>query len=75
VYTGDVIIMGESVHIMEKPPEALLVASKGTVLKVNANKTKYMVMSLNQNAGRRQYVERDDSSFERVDGFRYVRTT
>jgi hypothetical protein len=67
--------MGESVHIMEKPPEALLVASKGTVLKVNADKTKYMFMSLDQGAGRSQYVKINDSSFERVGQLRYVGAT
>jgi hypothetical protein len=32
--------------------EALVVLSKETVLEVNADKTKYMVMSREQNAGR-----------------------
>jgi hypothetical protein len=38
---------------------------------VNAENTKYMVMSLGQNAGRNQYVQIDDSSSERVDDFKY----
>jgi len=42
---------------------------------VNAYKTKYMFMSLDQNAGRSHYVKIDDSCFDRVDEFRYVRTT
>jgi hypothetical protein len=61
--------MGESVHIIEKIPEALFVASKEIVLEVYTDKTKYMVMSLDRNAGRSQYVQTDDSSFERVDDF------
>jgi len=36
---------------------------------VNADKTKYMIMSLEQNAGRSQYVKTDDSCFEKVDEF------
>jgi len=40
---------------------------------VNADKTKYMFMSLDQNPGRSQYLRIDDSSFERVDVFRCLR--
>ena len=36
---------------------------------VNADKTKYMVMSRDQNAGRTHSVKNDSSSFERVDEF------
>jgi len=36
---------------------------------VNADKTKYMIMSLDQNAERSQYVKNDDRAFERVDEF------
>jgi hypothetical protein len=36
---------------MRKNTEALLITSKGTGLEVNAEKTKYMVMSRDQNAG------------------------
>jgi hypothetical protein len=39
------------------------------VLKVSAVKTKYMIMSVYQNAGQSQYIKTDDSSFERVDEF------
>jgi hypothetical protein len=43
----------------------LLVAIKEIVLELNADKTKYMIMSLDYNAGRSKYVQIDDSSFER----------
>jgi len=52
-------------------PEYLLVGSKKIVLEVNADKTKCMVMSQDQNAGRNQYIQIDDSSIEREDEFKY----
>ena len=45
VYTEDVNILGGSVHTTQKNTEALTVASKEIGLEVNADKTKYMVMS------------------------------
>ena len=46
--------------------EALVVASKEIGLEVNADKTKYMVMSRDQNAGRSHGIKVDKSSFGRV---------
>jgi hypothetical protein len=43
------ILLGGSVHTLKEKAEALIVASKVTGLEVNADKTKYMVMSRNQN--------------------------
>jgi len=43
--------LGRNIHTITKNTEALVVASKETELKVNADKTKYMVMSQDQNAG------------------------
>jgi hypothetical protein len=38
---------------------------------VNADKTKYMVMSRDQHAGRSQSIKTDDSSLKRVEEFKY----
>jgi hypothetical protein len=38
---------------------------------VNADTTKYMVMSWDQNAGRSHNTQVDKSSFERVEQFKY----
>ena len=54
---------------------ALVIASKETGLEVNVGKTKYMVMSLDQNEGRSENIKTDNSSFERVKEFRYLGTT
>jgi hypothetical protein len=39
------------------------------------DKTKYMVVSRDQNAGRSQNIKTDNSSFERVEEFKYLGTT
>ena len=46
---------------MKENAEALLVATKEIVLEVNADKTKYMVMSRDRNAGRGQSVKIDNT--------------
>jgi len=38
-------MFGSSIHTRKENAEALVVASKETVLEVNADKTEYMVMS------------------------------
>jgi hypothetical protein len=45
VYTADVNILRGSIHIIRKNTEALVLASKEIGLEVNAQKTKYTVMS------------------------------
>jgi len=44
--------LGGSVHTVEENAEGLVVATKETGLEVNADKTKYIIMSRDQNAGR-----------------------
>jgi hypothetical protein len=48
VCADDVNTVGGSIYTMEKNTQALLVASKENGLKVNADKTKYVVMSQDQ---------------------------
>ena len=55
--------MGESIYTIKKNTNALVVASKDIGLEVNADKTKYVVLS-NQNAGRSHNNEIDNSYFE-----------
>ena len=50
VYADDGNILEGSVHSIKENAEALLVAGKEIGLEVNADKTKYMVMSRDQNA-------------------------
>jgi hypothetical protein len=73
-YADDVNKLGRSIHTIKENVEALVMASKEIGLEVNADKTKYMVMSRKQNAGRHNIMT-DNSSFERVEEFKYLGTT
>ena len=75
VFAYDVSILGGSVHAIKEKAEALVVASKETGLEVNADKIKNMVMSRDQNEGRSHNIKADDSSYERVEEFKYLGTT
>ena len=74
-YADDVNILGGSVHTVKENVEALVVANKETGLEVNADKTKYMVMSRDRNAGRGHSVKTDNRSIERVEELKYLGTT
>jgi hypothetical protein len=67
--------LDESVHIIKKNAEALVVASREIGLEVNADRTKYMVMSRYQDAGRSNNIKSDNSSFKRVKEFKYFGAT
>ena len=74
-YADDVNILGGSIHILEENAEALVVAAREIGLEVSADKTMYMVMSRDQNAGRIHSVRIESTNFERVEEFKYLRTT
>jgi hypothetical protein len=58
-----------------KNTEALVLASKETGLEVNGEKTKYMVMSRDQNVGQNINIQIGNKSFETVQEFKYLGTT
>ena len=73
----DVKLLGGSVRTKKKNIEALVAASKENGIEVNADKTKYIVMSRDQNAGRSRNIKIDNNclSFEMVEDFKYLETT
>ena len=75
IYGDDVNILGGSVHTTKENAEALIVASKEIGPEANADKIKYMVMSRGQNVGRSHNINTDNSSFERVEEFKYLGPT
>ena len=68
-YADDVNILGGSIHTLKENVEALVAATREIGLEVSADKTKYMVMSRDQNAGRIHSVRIDNSTFEKVEEF------
>jgi hypothetical protein len=68
-------ILGGSVHTVRENAEALVVATIEIGLEVNTDKTKYMVMSRDRNAGRGHGVKIDNRSIERVEVFNYLGAT
>jgi len=71
-YADDVNILGGSIHTLKENAEALVAATRETGLEVSADKTKYIVMSRDKSAGRIQSVRIDNSTFERVEVFKYL---
>jgi hypothetical protein len=68
-------MQGRKPHNMKKSKEALVAASKKCGLGVNFDKTEYMFMSWGQISGRSYNLKTDNSSFERVEEFKYLGTT
>jgi hypothetical protein len=75
VYADDVNILGGSIRSIKKNAENLVICSKEIGLEVNAGKTKYMVMSRNQNARHNHNIKLDNKSFETVEEFKYLGAT
>jgi len=75
VYADGVNILEGSTHNLKENAEVLVAATRETGLEVSAHKTKYMVMSRDQNVGRIRSVRIDNSTLERVEKFKYLGTT
>jgi hypothetical protein len=71
-YADDVNILGGSIHNLKENSETLVAATREIGLELSAYKTKYMVMSRDQNAGRIHILRMDNSTFERVEEFKYL---
>jgi len=59
VYADDVNMLGERVDTIKKNAKVLVVAGKEIGLEVNADKTKCMVTSRDQNAGQSHNIKTD----------------
>ncbi|KAJ4433926.1 hypothetical protein ANN_16241 [Periplaneta americana] len=75
VYEDDVNMLGENTQTIRENTEILLGASKEIGLEVNPEKTKYMIMSRDQNIVRNGNIKIGNLSFEEVEKFKYLGAT
>jgi hypothetical protein len=68
-------LLGDSVNTIKQNTETLFEASKDIGLEINAEKTKYMIMSRYPNSGQNQNIRIANESFENVATFKYLGTT
>jgi hypothetical protein len=74
-YADDVNLLGDNIDTINKNTQTLIDASKEVGLEVNIEKTKYMLMSRDQNAGQNQEIKIGNRSFENVSQFKYLEMT
>jgi hypothetical protein len=67
-------LLGHNIDTIKKSTETLFDASKEVGLEVNAEKTKYMLLSRHQNAGQNSDIKIANISFQNMAQFIYLGT-
>jgi len=74
-YADDVNVLEGSIHNLKENAEALVAATREIGQDIIDNKSKDMVRSRDQNAGRIHSERIDNSTFERMEEYKYLGTT
>jgi hypothetical protein len=73
-YADDVNLLGDNIHTINRNTETFIDASKEVGLEENGEKTMYMLVSRDQNAGQNREIKIGNRSFENVSQFKYLRS-
>jgi hypothetical protein len=71
-YADDVNPLGDNRDTIKKNTETLIDASKEVGLEINVEKTKYMLLSRQQNVGQNRDIKIANTLFENVSRFKYA---
>jgi hypothetical protein len=74
VCADDINLLGDSVNTIKENSETLLETSRDIGLEINAEKTKYMIMSPHPNSGQNQNIRIANASFANVAKLKYLVT-
>jgi hypothetical protein len=70
-YADDVNLLGDNIDSINKNTETLIYVCKEVVLEINAEETKYMLLSHHKNAGKNWDIKIANKKFENVSQFRF----
>jgi hypothetical protein len=74
-YADDVNLVANDIDTINKNTQTLTDASKEVGLEVNVEKTKYMLVSRDQNAGQNRDIKIGNRSLDNVSQLKYLGTT
>jgi hypothetical protein len=72
---ADVNLLDDSINTTKENTESILKASRDVGMEINAENTKYMIMSRHPNSGQNQNIRIANESFANVETFKYLGTT